>query len=71
MQNTQKLVTNPITGKKIPLETIFAAVDESNQRFEKYTPEERRQLRESVGHIAKARATALAHQIWNVVPSED
>ena len=69
--NTNKIVTNPITGEKVPLQTIFAAVDESNQRFEKYTPEERQQLRESMGHISKARATALARQIWDVVPSED
>jgi hypothetical protein len=72
MQNTQRLVTNPLTKQKVSLKKIFDEVDASNQRFERYTPDERARFRkEGKAFISRARAKALAEQIWQVELSEE
>lgn len=48
---------------KVSLKEIFKAVDESNQRFEAYSKEERRNFRETVRENAR--------KIWDIVPESD
>lgn len=45
---------------------IFAAVDESNKRFDSYTKEQRLELRQ---YANKMRENSI--KIWNIIPKSD